>query len=211
MHKLSKKDLNSEEMETLRRSRTPTVVVTANGEVQTNEEAQVYVHDLGLFVTVQLLEETPAVLSLGKRCEDHGSSCEWASGRKPRLTQNGETHAERTMWYLLSFQGYLPVLVRVRFQHRYRRIRHQKVQKQIDVTHTHQETGGQKYKKQNKEKNGSRDSDDRMRDPPEWLEEFADNLEDTETPVPGHVSQDSDSERPTKVVEKSNLRKHSIS
>ena len=44
---LSKKDLSSEELETLRRSRTPTVVVTANGEVQTNEEAQVYVHDLG--------------------------------------------------------------------------------------------------------------------------------------------------------------------
>ena len=33
-------------------------MVTANGEVQTNEEAQVYVHDLELFVTVQLLEDT---------------------------------------------------------------------------------------------------------------------------------------------------------
>ena len=63
MHILSKKDLNSHEMDTLRRSRTPTTVVTANGEVQTNEEAQVYVQDLDLFVTVQLLEETPAELS----------------------------------------------------------------------------------------------------------------------------------------------------
>ena len=34
-------------------------------EVQTNEEAQEIVHDLGLFVTVQLLEDTPAVLPLG--------------------------------------------------------------------------------------------------------------------------------------------------
>ena len=66
MHMLSEKDLSSDELETLRRSRNPTVVVTANGGVQTNEEAQVYVHDLGLFVTVQLLEDTPAVLSLGK-------------------------------------------------------------------------------------------------------------------------------------------------
>ena len=40
--------------------------MTANGEVQTNEEAQVYVHDLDLFVTLQLLKETRAVLSLGK-------------------------------------------------------------------------------------------------------------------------------------------------
>ena len=50
------------------RSRIPTVVVTANGEVQTNEEAQVYVHDLGSIVTAQLLEDTRAVLSLGKLC-----------------------------------------------------------------------------------------------------------------------------------------------
>ena len=45
----------------------PTVVVTANGEVQTKEEAQSHVHDLGLFVTVQILEETPAVPSLPKK------------------------------------------------------------------------------------------------------------------------------------------------
>ena len=76
MHMLSKKDLSSEELETLRRSRTSTTVVTANGEVQTNEEAQVYVYDLDLFVTVQLLEDTPAVLSLGKLCEEHGYTCE---------------------------------------------------------------------------------------------------------------------------------------
>ena len=51
---------------------------------------------------------------------------------------------------------------------------------------------------QNEKRNGSRDADDRLRDLPEWLEEFTDNLEDTETPVPAHVSQDSESERPTK-------------
>ena len=32
-----------------------------NGEVQTNEATLENVHDLDLFVTVQLLEETPAV------------------------------------------------------------------------------------------------------------------------------------------------------
>ena len=74
MHMLSKKDLSSDEMDTLRRSRTPTTVVTAEGEVQTNEEAHVYVHDLDLFVTMQLLHEPPAVLSLGKLCSEHGCS-----------------------------------------------------------------------------------------------------------------------------------------
>ena len=65
MHMMSKKDPSSDELDTLRRSRNPTVVLTANGEVHANEEAQACVHDLNLFVTVQLLEETLAVLSLG--------------------------------------------------------------------------------------------------------------------------------------------------
>ena len=81
MHMLSTKDLSSDEIETLRRSRNTTTVVTAKGEVQTNEETQVFVHELDLFVTVHILDGTPAVLSLGKLCEEHGYSCEW-----PHLT-----------------------------------------------------------------------------------------------------------------------------
>ena len=38
----------------------------------TKEEATVYAKELDSFVTVKLLEDTPAVLSLGKLCEDHG-------------------------------------------------------------------------------------------------------------------------------------------
>ena len=52
------------------------------------------------------------------------------------------------------------------------------------------------------------DSDARLRDLPEWLEEFSDYLEDTEVHAPAHKSQDSDSERPTKVLSKS--RNHSF-
>ena len=66
MHMLSKKDLNSSELETVKVSKNPTTVVTANGEVQTKEEATVYVKELDLFVTDMLLEDAPAVLSLGK-------------------------------------------------------------------------------------------------------------------------------------------------
>ena len=86
MHMLSTKDLSSGELETLRKSRNPTTVLTANGEVQRNEEALVHVHDLDLFVT---LDNTPAFLSLGKLCEEHGYSSEWASGQRPHLTKNG--------------------------------------------------------------------------------------------------------------------------
>ena len=54
MHMLSRKDLNSAELDTSRESRNPTLVVTARGEVQKNEEAAVYTHDLELFVTVKI-------------------------------------------------------------------------------------------------------------------------------------------------------------
>ena len=59
---VSKKDLNSAEVET-RTSRSPTTVMTAQGEVQSREEATVYVKQMDLFVKVMLLEETLAVLS----------------------------------------------------------------------------------------------------------------------------------------------------
>ena len=71
MHMLSRKDVNSAELETVRVSKSQTRVVAANGEVQTKEEATVYVKEFDLFVTVKRLEDTPAVLSLGKLCEDH--------------------------------------------------------------------------------------------------------------------------------------------
>ena len=107
MHMLSKKDLSSDELDILRRSRNTTVGVTANGEVQTNEEAQVYVHDLDLFVTVQILEETLAVLSLGELCEDHGYSYEWVSGQKNhgRPKRRRRLCAKRTVSYILLFPG----------------------------------------------------------------------------------------------------------
>ena len=90
MHMVSKRDFNSAELETMRTSRSPTTVMTANGEMQTIEEATVYDKQLDLFVKVMLLEETPAVLSLGKLCEDHGYTYHWISGQKPHLISNGK-------------------------------------------------------------------------------------------------------------------------
>ena len=40
-------------------------VIAAYREVQTKEEATVYVRELDVFVTVKLLEDTAVVLSLG--------------------------------------------------------------------------------------------------------------------------------------------------
>ena len=49
----------------MRISRNPTTVMTANGEVQTREEATENVKQFDLLVTVKFLEETPAVLRSG--------------------------------------------------------------------------------------------------------------------------------------------------
>ena len=89
MHMISKKDLNSAEMETLKKSCSPTIVIPANGEVQTHEEATVHVKELDIFLTMKVLENTPAVLSLGKLCDENGYSYEWINGQKPHLIKNG--------------------------------------------------------------------------------------------------------------------------
>ena len=80
MHMIRKKNLSKAEMDTLTKSYSPTRVITANGEVQTHEEATVYVKELEMFFTMKVLDNTPAVLSLGKLCDENGYSCEWING-----------------------------------------------------------------------------------------------------------------------------------
>ena len=97
MHKVSRRNVNSAELETVRVSKNPTTVVTANGDVPTKEEATVYVKELDLFVTVKLLDDTSAVHSLGKLCEDHGSS-------KPQPIKDGRR-------IKCSTENYVPIVV----------------------------------------------------------------------------------------------------
>ena len=105
MHMISKKDLNSAHLETV------TTVLTANGEVQTNEEATVYDRELDIFLTMKLLEDTPAVLSLGNLCDEHGYSYEWINGQKPHLIKKVfEYGAIRKTSYQSWFLVYLQLL-----------------------------------------------------------------------------------------------------
>ena len=76
-------------MDTLTKSCSPTIVITANGEVQTHEEATVYVKELDIFLTTKVIENTPAALSLGKLCDGNGYSYEWINGQKPHCIKNG--------------------------------------------------------------------------------------------------------------------------
>ena len=104
MHMISKKDLSKAEMDTLKKSCSPTIVITANGEVQTQEEAIVYVKELDIFLTTKVLENTPAVLSLGKLCDENGYSYEWINGQKPHLTKNG-------IRIICNTENFVPIVV----------------------------------------------------------------------------------------------------
>ena len=184
----SKKISSSAELDTLRKSRKPTAVITANGEVQTSEEAQVHDHDLDLFVTVQIPEVTAAVLSLGKLCEEHGYSYEWTSGHKPQQTKHGRKIQCNTRVIDKFFQ----------FDCKY-------ISHIVTARHIRWYIG--------ESSNNTKwipASRNRLRDLPEWSEEFTENQEDkgllASRGTPANNSQDEDSERPTKVVS----RKHSI-
>ena len=89
MHMISKKDLSNAEMDTLTKSCSPTIVITANGEVQTHEEEIVYVKELDTFLAMKVRENTPAVWSLGKLCDENGYSHDWINGQKPHFIKNG--------------------------------------------------------------------------------------------------------------------------
>ena len=104
MHMISKKDLSKAEKDTLTKSCSPTIVITANGEVQTQEEAIVYVKELDIFLTMKVLENTPAVLSLGKLCDENGYSYEWINGQKPHLIKNG-------IRIICNTENFVPIVV----------------------------------------------------------------------------------------------------
>ena len=202
----AKKDLSSAETDTLRRSRT-TTVVTASGEVQTNEEAQVYVHDLDLFVTVQLLDDTLAVLSLGKLCEENGYSYERSKRFKTtadqkwegNFLQNGKFRTSFCSWIVVKFwyqiffyiatAGFIKCFFESRTTAKWR-------------ASTRRPARFKKKHNKNKKESNNQATGDRLRDLPGWLQEFTDNIEDTETPVLADVPQDSESERSAKVVSK---------
>ena len=159
-------------------------------------------------MTVHILDDTPAVLSR-KLCEKHGYTCEWASGQKPHLTKKGKIPVQNGKISFLLSQDCHIARAQVRLPHRYRRTHPSPARLRSDDTHA-QASGNRgdppKIQNKHKMKGNNQATRSRLRDLPEWLKDFTDNLEDTEVPGLANTSQDSDSERPTKVA----TRKHSI-
>ena len=72
------------------------------GKCKQTRKHKLYVHDLDLFVTVQVPNDTPAVLSLGKLCEEHGYSQGQQSTADQKVLNeavNLETITDMLSWY----------------------------------------------------------------------------------------------------------------
>ena len=89
MHMISKKDLSDVEMNTLTKSCSPTIVITANGEVQTHEEAIVNVKELEKFLTESPRKHVSSIITRKGSAMKNGYSYEWINGPKPYLSKNG--------------------------------------------------------------------------------------------------------------------------
>ena len=81
----------AERMNLKQRTCDPIMFHTANGSTATQTEAEI---DLGTFDMTShayVLDDTPSVMSLGKRCMEEGYSCVWPSGKMPfMITKDGE-------------------------------------------------------------------------------------------------------------------------
>ena len=179
-----------------------------------------YVKELDLFVTVKLLHDTPAVLSLRKLCEDHGYSFEWTSGQSPHLSKNGRRRQCNT-------ENYVPIVVPELLTGSSSSTTSTSTtslpQDIVDSTFrpaitqsqsTSSRELGDQFPESRKNKNKEADIDtaqgDMLRDLPGWLEEIIENLLDdrvhSSRDTPASSSRESDPEPVREVVS----GKHSI-
>ena len=92
-------------MDSLRRSRTPTTVLSRDSESANKRGRTSFVHDFDLFVTVRLLGETPAVLLLDMLCSKQRYSFEWKNGKIHDWPHMGcQLLVQRTTSYFLPYQ-----------------------------------------------------------------------------------------------------------
>ena len=94
-------------MDTLTKSCSLTIVITANGEVQTHEEAIVYVKELDVFLTVKVSITRQQYCRLESFAMKNGYSYEWINGQKNHISLKTGLgfHAIRRTSFLSWFQA----------------------------------------------------------------------------------------------------------
>ena len=91
---MSKGDLIHEGKEPFRKSKESCTIITSNGSITTTQEASVYVRDLEMLITSEILEDSPAVLSQKKNAKNMGIP---TNGKKtiPHINQGlKQTHCK---------------------------------------------------------------------------------------------------------------------
>ena len=87
---------------------------TANGEITVTEVVSLQCVPLGEEVAPFILDDTPSVLSVGRRCLDGGYSFHWPSFRTPYfVTPKGKVvklQVEGYVPYLIEAEGYVPAV-----------------------------------------------------------------------------------------------------
>ena len=171
-----------------------------------------YVHDLDLFVTVQLVSRGHACRSVIRqalrRARIYLRVGQWS---KSTSDQRWEDFCDaRRKFRACCCPGICRrTPAQVRLLHRYRRI-HSSSSNPASLRSDEGVSGRwrnpPKTKNQNKNKDNKGAVGDRLRDLSEWLQEFTENLEDAEVPTSANISHDSDSEHPMTVAP----RKHSV-
>ena len=178
--------------------------MTANEEVQTREEATVFVKELDLFVTVVFLEETPAVLSLGKPCGDHGYTYHWTRGQKPHSPKMARDLIAiyQTMYHSLSLglstsssTSSTPTSSTSSSKDSVSDTEHPAAERSGSVSVESRRNPlpkPEEIKNTNKNEDGEVQSD-LLHDLPDWLQEFRENLVGENVPIeprgdpsPGH-------------------------
>ena len=150
---------------------------------------------------MQLLEDTLAVLSLGKLCEEHGYTYEWVSGQKKRLSKEGKRILCKTENFVLDVLEFVVHIVPAASPSPAR----------LRSNDTHEQRSGDrgdlpKIKNKLKMRTTIKQREIDCSTSQSGQRSSQDNLEDTEVPPLANTSNDSDSERLVKVA----ARKHSI-
>jgi hypothetical protein len=84
-HLVSKESLSQKERKSVSKLPFPIEIQTANGTVFIKECCDIYVHDLGIKLKAMLLNDTIAVLSLGRLVEDNQFKFDWHPGGQATL------------------------------------------------------------------------------------------------------------------------------
>ena len=200
MHMLSKKDLNSGELETMRTSRSPTTVMSANGEVQTREEATVYVKEFGRIRDSHGSWRNTRSFFFRETLRGSWVYLPRTSGPKPHLTkkcqenqlQYSEVRTIRGLWFINEFLCNTHIYIFSIFitgfciwrQTIHRKHSTWKKWKYEGCCYGETRCIDQQ-KTENKNKNEGREEIQRdlLHDLPDWLQEFRVNLVDKSNPL----------------------------